>query len=166
MALLAALILGTVVAVAPRALAPPRLSLGTAAPAIRLNDADGLRRDVQGTAPGRPVLVEFLDTGCAVCRQEVAAVCRLAVVHPNARVVAVDAVGEDGVRLRQFRRDQGAGCIRFPLLVDPGAMVTHAYGVSAVPTIYLLDSAGRVAYSGVGAAGVEGAAAALARIGV
>ena len=100
-----------------------------------------------------------------VCQQEVAAVCRVTAAHPGAGVVAVDAVGEDGARLRQFRRDQGAGCISFPLLVDPGATVTHAYGVSAVPTIYLLDSAGRVAYSGVGAAGVDGAAAALARIG-
>lgn len=163
--LVGALILGTVIALAPRALAPPLLRTGAAAPPIRLSDADGGRRDVLAAAAGRPVLVEFLDTGCSVCQREVLAVCRLAAAHPLLSVVAVDAVGEDAARLRQFRHDQGAGCIRYPLLVDPGATVTHAYGVSAVPTVYVVGAHGQVVYSGVGAAGVEGAAGGVARAG-
>jgi len=136
-----------------------------AAPPIRLSDADGGSLDVLGAAGGRPVLVEFLDTACSVCQREVPAVCRLAAVHPGLYVVAIDAVGEDAARLRQFRHDQGTGCIHFPLLVDPGARVTHTYSVSAVPTVYVLDASGRIAYSGVGAAGVEAAAGEAARAG-
>lgn len=160
-----AVLLGVLITVGPRALAPPLLRPGVAAPAVRLTDADGAPRDVLRDAAGRPVLVEFVDTACTVCRQEVSAVCRLAAAHPGVEVVAVDAVGEDGARLRQFRHDQGAGCIRFPLLVDPGAAVTHAFGVSAAPTVYVLDGSGRVAYAGVGAAGVDGSITALARVG-
>ena len=72
-------------------------------------------------------------------------------------------LGEGEARIRGFVERTGT---TFPLLLDRDGDVKRAWRVSGVPTTFLVDAAGRIRYSLVGAAdfgepGVESAIAAL-----
>lgn len=142
------------------------LADGTVAPPITLTGDDGRHLDVRTLAAGRPVVVEFMETTCPTCQAKAADVCRLARTRSAALVVGVDAALEGADLLRGFRSQHLDGCAAatLPLLTDPGDAVTHAFKVGVVPTVYVIDRGWKVAYSGVGAAGVDGVGAVLDRL--
>ena len=139
------------------------LADGSTAPAFSLLGDDGQHHSL----PHRTTVLEFFETTCPHCREAAPRMCAIAAQHPGVAFVGVDA-GLEGVdTLRAYRRDLLAGCpgLDAPVLLsDPRADVTHRYRVGVVPTVYVVDASGRIAYSGVGADGVAGVAAVLDRI--
>ena len=143
---------------------PPMLQAGTPAPSIALRTAGGQPDNVLQRANHRPVVVEFIEAGCVTCQQEAPALCRLGVTYPQVTFAAIDAAGESAAALQQFAaRYQSPGCAT-AVLLDPGLQVSRAYDVRVVPTVYVIDSAGKIAYGGLGAQGIEGVAAVLQRL--
>ncbi len=134
----------------------PLLAGGTPAPAIVLDDASGSRHQVLQEAAGNPVVLEFFETTCEVCQREVDPMCAVEKRHPGVPFYGIDAAREKGPAVEGFRRSQGGGCTSWPLLLDPQSTVLRAYDVTVVPTVYLLDAHGRVAYTGTGEGGVAG----------
>jgi peroxiredoxin len=146
-------------AIVSRISGPKLLPGGAVAPAVSLDAATGEHLTVFGT--GRPTVLEFFETTCAICQREVPAMCALRKAHPELDVYGIDAARENAATVNDFRRTQGNGCIGFPLLLDPNSQVLRSYSVTVVPTVYLIDAHGRVAYTGTGAGGVDGLSTAI-----
>jgi peroxiredoxin len=136
---------------------PPLLATGAAAPAIALQTADGRRVDVFAAASHGPVLIQFFDTVCVNCREQQVALCTLAASFPRASVVEVDAGRESAAAVGAYAHANVAAPCRVTLLVDPGATVSQRYAITVVPTYYVVDSAGHIAFGGVGATGLAAA---------
>lgn len=139
---------------------PQLLPLGTTPPVIQLSDDAGTTVSVPSIAAGRPLVVEFFATSCPVCQHEAISVCDVAQRHPRAQVVAVEAEGHSPSEIHAFRQQYAPQC-SFPQLVDPQSSAAHSWSVNVVPTVYVLDSSGKITYAGSGADGVAGLDAAL-----
>lgn len=146
---------------------PRLLPGGSAAPAISATSSTGEAVALFGAAnpPGRPVVLEFFETTCTVCRQEVGPMCDVHAQHGGAAFYGIDAAREKAPEVNDFGRTQGNGCTSWPLLLDPRSTILRAYSVTVVPTVYVIDARGRVAYTGTGQGGVDGLAAALRSLG-
>jgi peroxiredoxin len=146
---------------------PRLLPGGTAAPAVSAQSASGEQVTLfgKGTTPARPVVIEFFETTCTVCRQEVGAMCTVRQQHPGADFYGIDAAREDAATVNSFRRGQADGCTDWPLLLDPNSDILRAWSVAVVPTVYVVDTHGRIAYAGTGAGGVDGLSTALRSVG-
>ena len=143
---------------------PPLLATGSAAPAIVLRDAGGVRDDVFAAAAHGPVVVHFFAAGCTTCQRQVPAVCSLQRAFPMATVVGVDASREPASAVLAYGRRYLTPDCNVRLLVDPGARVSQAYAITVVPTAYVVDGAGRIVGAGLGASAVDGAAHALRQL--
>jgi peroxiredoxin len=142
----------------------PLLPGGAAAPRIRLQDTAGNHHDVLAESSGGVVVLEFFETTCAVCQHEVSPMCAAQRRHPGVAFFGLDAARENAAAVEGFRHSQGGGCTGWPLLLDPASAVLRSYSVTVVPTVYVLDAKGRVAYTGTGEAGVSGLDQALAQV--
>lgn len=105
-------------------------------PQFSLIDIDGVRRPL-ATQAGRVVLVHFFATWCEPCREELSSLSRLAGESYGASlsVLAVN-VAEVPVRVRRFL---DTAPVSFPVLLDGDRTVTRAWGVSTLPTTFVLD---------------------------
>jgi peroxiredoxin len=112
------------------------------APDFSLPDADGNLRRLSSFR-GRVVLLNFWATWCPPCRSEMPSLEALyqAYKHQGFEVLAVasDAQGVDVVQpfVAQHR-------LTFPTLLDTTTHVTRVYGVTTLPTTYVLDREGRL----------------------
>lgn len=98
-------------------------------------------------ARGKVVLVHVFATWCEPCREELPALSRLAVRHPDTvRVLAID-VGEVDARVRRFFERLP---VSFPVLLDRDRAMVRAWGVSALPTTIVLDGDLHLRYRAVG----------------
>jgi thiol-disulfide isomerase/thioredoxin len=119
---------------AAKAAVPQVWSEGKKPPLVldNLNGASESLKDHQG----RVVLVHFFATWCEPCREEMAALRRLA-ERASARplVLAVD-VGEVDIRVRRFFEKSP---VNFPVLLDRDKAAAKSWSVDQLPTTFLLD---------------------------
>src|SRR5205807_9227887 len=59
-------------------------------------------------------------------------------------------ISVDGTRLPEFRHRTGGSKTPFPVLLDVGGQVCARYKVAHVPTVVIIDGAGRVRYTASG----------------
>lgn len=119
------------------------------APALILKDIDGQLHDL-ARLKGKVVLVNFWATWCPPCRREMPSMDRLAhkLAGTSFVVLAVD-IGEDADTIHHFI-DQLDTPPSFPILLDPSARIMQTWNISGLPTTYLIDQQGRIAYTAVG----------------
>ena len=146
----------------------PQASLlrnGSAAPAITLQTDTGVHVDALAAAAHRPLLIQFFSTVCDTCARQGPALCALPARFRRTLVIAVDAAGETAAAIRAYGlHAMPPPCVAHRL-VDPALSVTRAYQAAVVPTVYVVDSSGRIAYGGVGGNAIDGAQAALMQLG-
>ncbi|HKJ71620.1 MAG TPA: TlpA disulfide reductase family protein [Gammaproteobacteria bacterium] len=147
---------------------------GTAAllavPAAHAQEAPGLQR-VEGRPPapdfaregldgktyrlsdlrGKVVLINFWASWCPPCRQEIPSMQRLYedLQGQPFQVLAVN-VGEREPTVFSFARGELDTELTFPILLDPDAGVIDKYPAKGLPTSFLVDRQGRIAYKAVG----------------
>lgn len=126
-----------------------RLEPAITAPAFTLTDMDGESHSLDDYR-GSWVLVNFWATWCPPCRKEMPSLEHLYQVY-RARGLRVLAVNqwEDPDHVFSYMGELNV-FPGFPMLFDPQSRVSESWGVHGLPTSFLVDPQGRIAYRAVG----------------
>lgn len=91
---------------------------------------------------GKPALLVFFETDCPTCRLTFPYLNKLAqIIRPDsAEIIGVSQDNEAATR--EFVRQMN---VQFPVLMDADLAVTRQYDPVAVPTLFLVDAAGKIA---------------------
>jgi thiol-disulfide isomerase/thioredoxin len=90
---------------------------------------------------GRPAIVHFWASWCGPCQKEAPELARLSgALHGRATLVGVDYTDAAGSARAFIARHDW----RFPILADPDGHTGDAYGLSGLPTTFLVDADGRI----------------------
>ena len=118
-----------------------------AAPDFDLKDPEG-RPQRLADYRGRPVILNFWATWCPPCREEMPSMQRAheAVAAEGIAVVAVN-VGDDLDAIAAFLEEEP---VDFALPMDTDSKVAQRYHTKGLPTTYIIDAQGRLAYRATG----------------
>ncbi len=120
---------------------------GSPAPPFRLEALDGKSYSLAELAEHSPAALVFFKVSCPVCQFTLPFLERMA-ASSSLRVVAISQ--DDAKATRAFRDRYG---ITFLTLLDSAAggyAVSNAYGISSVPTLFLIEPGPVVALAGSG----------------
>lgn len=132
----------------------PLLAVGDAAPAFRLAEVSGGEYFYGGKKSGKPLLLAFFSVFCDPCRDELAILQRIQERYGGR--VEVVAVCLDGEILKStvagIAKQEGYS---FRVLLDEVTdrqvfRVADGYRVTEMPTLYIVDGSGRIAFAGTG----------------
>jgi thiol-disulfide isomerase/thioredoxin len=132
----------------------PLLAVGAVAPEFRLAEIDGPEYSYGGEGRGKPLLLVFFSLFCEPCRAELSVLQKIRGKYGGGLDVA--AVSLDGEVLKStvagFAKQEG---YTFRILMDEVTerqtfRVAETYRVTEMPTLYLLDGSGRIAFAGTG----------------
>lgn len=125
------------------------LPIGTTAPTAALQDLDGNDVDLLELVAGRPALIEFWATWCEQCEALQPQIDRIQATYGDeVQVVAVAvAVAQTVRRVQRHVADSGHD---YPFLYDTRGAAVRAYQAPTTAVVVMLDTDGRVAYTGVG----------------
>jgi peroxiredoxin len=119
------------------------LLAGVEAPEINLAGVDGAKFSLRDALKKGPVLAAFFKVSCPVCQMAFPYVERLFQAYGKKGKVTVIGVSQDNAGdTRDFNREFG---VTFPVLLDEkNYAVSRAYGLTNVPTLFLISSAGEI----------------------
>jgi len=123
------------------------LEPGSRAPSFKLKSIDGATQSLEEILANGPVLLAFFKIGCPVCQLALPYLERLA-ASPSLQVVAISQ--DDAAATSGFRQRFG---ITFPALLDQskeGYPASNAYGITSVPSLFLVEKTGEIANSSTG----------------
>jgi len=91
---------------------------------------------------GHPVLLTFWASWCGPCRAELPALTQWATTHPDVTVVSVNVDRSQAPAERFLQSVQ----FSLPVAFDPDAKELGQYGVTSMPTMFLFDRSGAMAW--------------------
>ncbi len=123
------------------------IGAGQIAPSFSLATPEGKVLSLADALAGQPAVLAFFKVTCPVCQFTFPFLERLHKLH--AKNVVVLGISQDDARdTRDFMKEYE---LTFRALVDEdGFPVSSAYGLTSVPTVFLVDTGGRVLVSSVG----------------
>jgi len=127
------------------------LPIGTVAPGAELQDLDGNAVDLASYLPrGKPAIIEFWATWCELCEalQPQLDGIRASFGDQVSIVAVAVGVAQTPRRVQRHLEDHDPG---YPYLFDARGAAVRAYNATTTSIVVMLDSEGRVAYTGVGA---------------
>ena len=139
-------------AAAPGALGKPLQAIESLpkAPTLALRDEEGKKTWRLSDLRGKVVLVHFWATWCPPCRKELPSMERLWQQFKDAGLVVLGVnVGESADEVFAFSNGLDAP-LTFPLLLDEESTVARSWPVKGLPTTYLVDKQGRIAFGAIG----------------
>ena len=117
------------------------------APDFVLMDMDGNQHQLSNYL-GRVVIVNFWATWCPPCRAEMPSMQRAWEQLEKEGILMLGInVGEDEDTIFQFTANYP---VAFPLLMDQDSKVINQWPVRGVPTTFVVDPKGRIAYRAIG----------------
>ena len=119
------------------------VSIGGIAPTFILPDVKGKPFDLQEHR-GEIVVLNFWAFWCDTWKAELPHLKTLS-ARQNEMGFRLVAVSVDGTRLREFMNITG-GNLPFPVLLDAGANVSQTFHIAHVPTVIIVDGAGKIRY--------------------
>ena len=117
---------------------------GEQAPEFELKELDGGKRSLREILKAGPALVAFYKIGCPVCQLTAPYLERLS-AGQKLQIVGISQ--DDDSATEGFLKRFG---VTFPTLLDQagdGYPASNAYGVSSVPSLFLVEPDGRVSKS-------------------
>jgi len=123
------------------------LEAGARAPDFDLVDDHGRTRSLRDLVKSGPVLVAFFKTTCPVCQLAFPFLDR---IHrsQSTPVIAIFGVSQDDAgATREFTDEFG---VTFPILFDTAETdypVSNAYGISHVPSMFLVEADGVISWT-------------------
>lgn len=131
--------------VAPAVAGPkPTALVGKSAPSFTLPQLGGKPVSLAGLK-GQVALLNFWDTGCPSCNQEVKHLERLHQKFGKAglRVVGIAALPPESTQMKRFLQDHET---TYPVVVDRTRSVARKFGIAVHPTTIIVDRKGVVRY--------------------
>ena len=119
------------------------------APDIALQDLDGKSQRL-ADYKGRVVLVNFWATWCPPCRREMPSMERLYQKLKNEPFMVLAPDQYEGFDIVFSFTGQLDPAPTFPIMLDPASTTSKAWGVKGLPSSYLVDKQGRIAYRAIG----------------
>src|SRR5882724_3080854 len=122
------------------------LAAGAAAPEFALEDLGGKERTRAEIAGGGPALLAFFKVSCPTCQFAMPFLQRLA----NSSVPIYAISQDDAESTREFHQAFG---ISLPTLLDKeeeNYPASNAYGLSHVPSIFLIEADGKISQAFMG----------------
>jgi len=126
----------------------PALTVGTAAPEIKLTTTKGANFSLQQALKRGPVVAAFFKISCPVCQFTLPYLERIYKAYAGSKVAIVGISQDERNYTEDFAREYG---LTFPLLLDPMDRypASNAYEITNVPSIFLIAD-GEVKLSIVG----------------
>lgn len=124
------------------------IAVGHAAPGFRLKSLDGKEYSLGKLLEKGPVVAAFFKISCPVCQFTFPYLQRLAERYSGDSATVIAISQDDARGTMEFNREYG---VTFTTLLEgAGYTVSNAYGLSMVPTIFLIESDGKVKVSSMG----------------
>jgi len=125
------------------------LPAGTKAPDFSLPALDGGKFSLQDALQHAPVLAVFFKVSCPVCQYSFPFFERLHKAYGSQKVAIVGISQDDKSNTAVFLKEYG---ITFPTLLDDSAgyVVSNAYGLTNVPSWFLIGKDAEIEISSVG----------------
>jgi peroxiredoxin len=122
---------------------------GNTAPEFSLKALDNKEYSLNSLMERGPVVAAFFKISCPVCQFTFPFLERLYKRYGGDSVTFVGISQDDARATTKFAKEYG---VTFPILIDDddGYVVSNAYGLTNVPTIFLIDTDGAVKVSSMG----------------
>jgi peroxiredoxin len=118
------------------------IEVGQSAPGFSLNALDGKNYSLASLLERGPVVLAFFKISCPVCQFTFPFLQRLFERYGDEGVSFVGVSQDDARSTKEFNQEYG---VKFPTLVDDhGYPASNAYGLTNVPTIFLIAPDGSV----------------------
>jgi peroxiredoxin len=131
----------------------PALEIGSTAPSFTLQDLDEKARSLKDLPDGALMLLVFYHSGCPTCQLSMPFIGNLARAVKSAGVVVWGVSQDEEDESQRFAQVKG---LQMPVLIDPEPYkVSQAFGLTNVPTLFLIDSRRRIIDQCVGFAKVD-----------
>ena len=127
----------------------PALEAGVQAPEIELQYLDGGKFSLNEARKKGPVVAAFFKVSCPVCQMALPFLDRIFRAYEKSGKFTFVGVSQDNAAdTKAFNRQFG---IKFPALLDPVGKypVSNAYGLTNVPTTFLISPEGEIEFSTV-----------------
>ena len=116
--------------------------VGQVAPGFTLKSLGGKEYALGKLLEKGPVVAVFFKISCPVCQFTLPYLQRLAERYAGDSATVIAVSQDDSRGTKEFNREYG---LTFPTLLDDGGYpVSNAYGLSMVPTIFLIEPDGKV----------------------
>jgi peroxiredoxin len=138
------------------------IETGNTAPAFSLKALDGKQYSLESLLARGPVVVAFFKISCPVCQFTFPFLQRISERFAGKSVSVIGISQDDARSTKEFRQEYG---VTFPILLDDnGYPASNAYGLTNVPTVFLIapDGTVKVSCMGFDKAGLEEIASELA----
>jgi peroxiredoxin len=125
------------------------LTVGTKAPEFELKALDGRRFALRDELAKGPVVLAFFKVGCPTCQYAFPFLERLERAYGHKAVQIVGVSQNDSEKTEGFIKEFG---VTFPVLLDDTEkyLVSNAYGLTNVPSIFWIAQDGEIEVSSVG----------------
>jgi peroxiredoxin len=122
---------------------------GNRAPGFSLKSLDGKEHSLNDLLQRGPLVAAFFKVSCPVCQFTFPFLERLHKRYGGDGVTFLGISQDDARDTKDFAKEFG---VTFPMLLDDekGYIVSNAYGLTNVPTIFLIDTDGTVKVSSMG----------------
>jgi cytochrome c biogenesis protein CcmG/thiol:disulfide interchange protein DsbE len=127
----------------------PALEAEALAPNFALRTTDGQEFSLDGSRKKTPVILAFFKVGCPTCQYAFPYLERLHKAYPKDKLKVVGVSQDTKENTLEFMQDFG---VTFPVVLDDTKKypASNAYGLTNVPSIFLVSTDGRVEVSSVG----------------
>jgi peroxiredoxin len=126
------------------------LGEGDRAPDFELEQLSGGRRTLGELTAGKPTLLTFFKVSCPTCQFSLPFLERLYRKKNNLEIEMYAISQDDAESTREFNDEYG---ISLPTLLDKeeeGYPASNAYGLTNVPSLFLIEPNGRISQAAMG----------------
>lgn len=128
----------------------PALEAGIRAPEINLPSIDGQKFSLAEALKRGPVIAAFFKVDCPVCQFTFPYLERIFKAYGGSGAFSFVGISQnDPSETKGFNRQYG---VSFPVLLDEKKkyLVSNAYGLTNVPSVFVISTAGEIESSSVG----------------
>jgi peroxiredoxin len=124
------------------------LPVGAKAPTFALQSADGTKLNLADALEKGPVVAAFFKVSCPTCQFTAPFLERLHESYSGEKFTLWGISQDDARDTREFLREFD---VEFPTLIDDnGYPVSNQYGITNVPSVFLISPDGKIQESSVG----------------